>query len=80
MVEANLTNPLGALPERPQTIYAPRTVESRAYLAAKRFLDLLGASLALLALGPLMLLVALASSGGSAKTAFRSASASSVQW
>ncbi|MEN6549816.1 MAG: sugar transferase [Armatimonadia bacterium] len=59
MAQANLSS-LRSPVSHPQTIFAPRTMVSRSYQVAKRALDVVGASLALLVLGLPMLLVAIA--------------------
>lgn len=59
MAQANLSS-LRSPQSNPQTIFAPRTMASPAYRVAKRALDIIGASLALLVIGLPMLLVALA--------------------
>ncbi|MEN6404765.1 MAG: sugar transferase [Armatimonadia bacterium] len=59
MAQANLSS-LRSPVSHTQTIFAPRTMVSRSYQVAKRALDVVGASLALLVLGLPMLLVAIA--------------------
>ncbi|MEN6642976.1 MAG: sugar transferase [Armatimonadia bacterium] len=59
MAQANLSS-LRSPVSHQQTIFAPRTMVSRSYQVAKRALDVVGASLALLVLGLPMLLVAIA--------------------
>jgi len=59
MAEAHTAHNTAAFPVNTCTVLPPKVMAGRAYAIAKRAMDLAGASIALLFLGPLMLLTAL---------------------